>query len=656
MAAVYRQTGMARSFTAFDPAKTSADFSHRNRFEHAASGRIYTMTLRDGIAYMRRHERDAVGREINVVEKRGDYIIGSGHKAQTLLHRTTRGELVEMPVAWYTANGGYWAMNPGYDRPDHAEFRRPIRYDCFFCHNAYSSGIADDGLRADALYPAQLPSGIDCQRCHGPGSLHVESASAKAPIEAIRAAIVNPKRLPRERQLEVCYQCHLQSTSTPLPHVVTKLGRGIFSYRAGEPLAGYALFFDHPSGIPSFDDKFEIAHAAYRLRQSACFKASQMTCTTCHDPHKAESAGSRACRSCHAQPIAGAMHARATECISCHMPQRRTDDVVEVVMTDHRITRLPPPPAALTARKTERHGAAYRVPVSAYYPANPDALHMAVAQVRVGANLAQGAAMLEAQCRGGGGVDCYSELADAQARQGDTAKALQAAERAFQSAPENPWLLRSHGSLLGASGDLARSAQLLEKARGKLTNDPATLHALALTYRRQDRAAEALGLLEQAARVDPDSVDVQFTLGEIRFERGDAAGAAAAFRQAILAKPDYGLAHFNLAAILIGEQGNEAEGFHHLGRAAALVPGDPRVRHKYGVALASRNRFQEAARELEAALRLDPASARSQLALGMVLLNLGQPDRARDLITKAAASSADPAVREQALRTLQAAP
>ena len=33
--------------------------------------------------------------------------------------------------------GGYWAMNPGYDRPDHEGFRRPISYDCMFCHNAY---------------------------------------------------------------------------------------------------------------------------------------------------------------------------------------------------------------------------------------------------------------------------------------------------------------------------------------------------------------------------------------------------------------------------------------------------------------------------------------------------------------------------------------
>jgi len=32
---------------------------------------------------------------------------------------------------------------------------------------------------------------------------------------------------------------------------------------------------------------FRDCSCAYRLRKSACFRASQMTCTTCHDPHQA---------------------------------------------------------------------------------------------------------------------------------------------------------------------------------------------------------------------------------------------------------------------------------------------------------------------------------------------------------------------------------
>lgn len=635
IAASYGKTGMARSFTAFDPAKTRADFTRRNRFTHKASGRTYTMTLRGGAAYMRRHELDDNGRETNILEKRIDYILGSGLKAQTMLHRTARGELVEMPVAWYTANDGYWAMNPSYDRPDHADFRRPVRYDCFFCHNAYPAGIADDSFLADAIYPPNLPSGIDCQRCHGPAAAHVEAASQKAPADRIRAAVVNPKRLPRERQLETCYQCHLQSTSSPLPHVVTRLGRGVFSYRAGEPLSGYALFFDHPAGSGR-DGKFEIAHAAYRLRQSACFVKSAMTCTTCHNPHKAAPAGSAPCRQCHAQPSAPA-HSNVTECLSCHMPQRRTDDVVEVVMTDHHIVRRAP--ANLTAPKTESHGPPYRGPVAAYYPAEAGALHTAVAQVRMAANLPQGLAMLEKavaadpHCP----AECYYELADAYARSGDHARARHAGAEALRRAPENPWILRAYGSLLSSQADTEQGTQLLEKARAKLGSDPATLHALALSRRSID-------LLEQARQADPDSVEVNFALGEILYQRGGLAGAESAFRAAIRAKPDYALAHFNIASILL-QKG--ADALYHLRRAAALAPRNASIRHTYGVALASQRRTKEAAVELEAAATLDPASARTHLALGMVLAELGQWPRAQQFLERAAASG-DAEIRTQA--------
>ena len=49
----------------------------------------------------------------------------------------------------------------------------------------------------------------------------------------------------------------------------------------GRPLADYFMYFDHAKGS-GHDDKFEIAGAPYRLRQSACFQRRQMTCLTCH--------------------------------------------------------------------------------------------------------------------------------------------------------------------------------------------------------------------------------------------------------------------------------------------------------------------------------------------------------------------------------------
>src|SRR5262249_47826393 len=146
--------------------------------------------------------------------------------------------LEQAPVAWYVENGGHWAMNPGYDRPDHFDFRRRIDQECFFCHNAYPEIEAAGGR--ELFLRGAIPEGIDCQRCHGPGAEHMKNARAgKAP-----SAILNPARLSRDRQLELFFQCHLESPSRRLPYAIRRYGRGIFSYRPGEPLEGYILHFD----------------------------------------------------------------------------------------------------------------------------------------------------------------------------------------------------------------------------------------------------------------------------------------------------------------------------------------------------------------------------------------------------------------------------
>ena len=64
-------------------------------------------------------------------------MIGSGNHARTYLFRNAEGNLVEMPVSWYSEKGGYWAMSPGYDRANQEDFRRTIVNECFSCHNSY---------------------------------------------------------------------------------------------------------------------------------------------------------------------------------------------------------------------------------------------------------------------------------------------------------------------------------------------------------------------------------------------------------------------------------------------------------------------------------------------------------------------------------------
>src|SRR5262249_3801791 len=187
----YRQTGMGRSFYRPSPADT---VDHDTAFYHKPSDSYFTMLRRNGRYYQRRHQIAPDGREINVMEKQIDFVMGSGNHARAYLHRTARNTLVELPLAWYAEKGGYWAMNPGYDRPDHEGFRRQIASDCLFCHNGYPKIAAGhDRPFAEPVYLDPLPEGIDCQRCHGPGLQHAELAkTAGARLDAIRRAIVNP--------------------------------------------------------------------------------------------------------------------------------------------------------------------------------------------------------------------------------------------------------------------------------------------------------------------------------------------------------------------------------------------------------------------------------------------------------------------------------
>jgi len=696
---------MGRSISQPQPGNTFAEGAPEPTYFHAASQSYFKMIRRDGKHYQGRYQVGFDGKPTNIMEKEVHYVIGSGNQVRSYLHRTQRNTLIELPLSWYAESGGQWLMSPGFDRPAHPGFRRSVSAECLFCHNAYPTS-APDRRGEEAVFPDALPEGIDCQRCHGPGSEHIliaQQGDAKA--SEARAAIVNPARLSLERQLEICMQCHLETTSSRLPDALVRFGRSPFSYRRGEPLGGFKLYFDHAPGAGR-EDKFEIVSAAYRLRRSACFQRGEgkLLCTTCHNPHQTQHGEAMrqqitaTCRGCHAATLrrmtADGRHSASADCATCHMPKRRSEDVVHAVITDHFIQRGPAGPGLLAplAERQETPDTAYRGEVVAYYPApwpqTPDnELHAAVAQVVQKSNLDAGTRRLSADIEKyrPTNAEYYLLLADASRQQGQLDEALPQYAEALRRDPSLVAARLQLGSALRLARQPSPSIDVLQEALQVAPDRAVGWYELGLTQIEVGKQQEAIATLEHAVAIDPDMAEAHNTLGGLWLARGDTAKAETAVREAIRICPEFADAHKNLGTLL-SAAGDLTQSCHHFEIALRLEPRLASARYHYAVALARMRRFDAAQKQAEWTLRDDPKNAEAHQVLAALLAGKGRrseavaeyrsalslrPDLGRALVGLAqvlvasgdkagatellerATASQDPAAREQAASMLR---
>ena len=359
----YQHVGMSQSMKR--PANAVDIEAFGSEYLHEPSGNVYRISKGATGTLFERFQRDAGGAMINHVEIPIDWVIGSGNKVRSYAYQTELGEMFMLPLSWY-ADGQQWAMSPGFEQANHQGITRKITRECLFCHNAYPEVAAGSDAHWEAeVFPAALPEGTGCQRCHGPGADHARTVLAGgSDIETIRSKIVNPARLEGEHRDSVCFQCHMLPSVTV--NGARRIGRNDYSYRPGELLSDYLVHVEVSEEGISREDQFEINHHGYRFFLSSCYQESEGSfgCIDCHNPHvKPASAdirasSSRVCLDCHED--AAAAHAGSTaydeaDCVTCHMPQRRTTDVVEATMTDHRIATGPFDLESLIAPK-----AAYR--------------------------------------------------------------------------------------------------------------------------------------------------------------------------------------------------------------------------------------------------------------------------------------------------------
>lgn len=249
-----------------------------------------------------------------------DIVIGSGRKAQTYLYWNGPNAF-QLPVSFSVASN-CWVNSPNYPA-DRVRFDRMIPIGCFECHSSYiqRTGIqAQNGYRVDNFNPGNIIYGIDCERCHGPAAAHVKYQT-KHPAEKIAKYIVSVKQLNSSQQLEQCAACH-SGIREPL--------KTPFQFKPGELLSDY--FVKDTAAVDAA--ALDVHGNQYQLLlASKCFQGAtqQMTCVTCHNPHRQERNNlqlfSSKCMSCHPQnsdrfcsfaPQVGA--GIVNNCIDCHMP------------------------------------------------------------------------------------------------------------------------------------------------------------------------------------------------------------------------------------------------------------------------------------------------------------------------------------------------
>ncbi|HEU4400495.1 MAG TPA: tetratricopeptide repeat protein [Candidatus Polarisedimenticolia bacterium] len=658
----YRSVAMAQSFRRAEAGEVIEDFERDNRLKHAASGYTYEMRREGTRLIQRRYETDAAGRRVRVFEQEATFIIGSGRHARSYLHRAPTGELTQMPVTWYTQEGR-WGMSPGYDRRDQRDFFRPVTYACLFCHNAYPAvpSGADSPIGV-SLFPENLPSGIDCQRCHGPGARHVALARrSDAGVEEVRGAILNPARLSPERRMDVCQQCHLETTATANWNSVLVLGRGVFSFRPGEDLAAYRRHFDYPPGGAGGEDRFEIAHQAYRLRQSVCFRKSngRLTCTTCHDPHRRPDDPaaffSAKCLDCHEREDCRGMHgggspggqgaarSRGTggrgTCVDCHMPKRRTEDVIHVTMTDHLIRRRPPPAAVLLAPRHEVEGL-YRGAIAPYRPeefksAAERGLYLGLASLIDEVDPANGVTLLSKGLASERpeAPEPYFQLGVALLDQNRAPEALEALRRAAALAPDNPRLLLALGNAEGAAGRPEAALTAYDAAISAWPSDSEAQTNAGNLLLRTGRTREALERYDRAIALRGDNAEAHGNRGALLGRLGRAGEASDELREALRIDPSQAEASSNLASLLL-DRGEEAEGLRILKEGVARTPRHAGLLSRLSFVLATSPR--DAVRSGEEALRLagqavritSRRDARALDALAAALAETGRPAEA----------------------------
>jgi Tfp pilus assembly protein PilF len=323
---------MGRSLSPVTPAAAGAA-AGQVLFE--AGGLQYSVESHGGRVMHVETRRAAAGGLVAQNKAEVQFVLGAGRQAEGYLVERD-GFLFQSPITRYV-KAGRWDLSPGYEK-NNVHFDRPVLAGCLYCHVNRVEPVEGTVNRYEP--PTFRGLAIGCERCHGPGELHVRGPTV---VDGRDVTIVNPADLEPALRDAVCEQCHLTGHRR-----IERLDRQHNDFRPGLPFheVWIVLMDAGPAGN-------HFVNHVEQMHESRCFRASRgrLGCISCHDPHRLPGPGEEVayyrqrCLECHAArgcnlPTALRLAWGGDDCVGCHLPRSRSSDVLHGITTDHRIPRL----------------------------------------------------------------------------------------------------------------------------------------------------------------------------------------------------------------------------------------------------------------------------------------------------------------------------
>lgn len=545
--ASFTQTGMGLSWGLATKQKSAADFSPAKALVYDSVKDLYYKPYWVGdslwITEFRLSGRDTVHQRAEKVT----YIVGSGQHTNSHI-MNINGYLHQAPITYYTQKGR-WDLAPGFEHGMNTRFDRKIEMECITCHNGYPEAVEGSLNKY-----TQVKLGIDCERCHGPGSLHVAEKMRGKIVDTARETdytIVNPIKLSTEQQNNLCQRCHLQGIA------VLKEGHSFDEFLPSHRLSQTMDVF---MPVYSGDEQHMImASHVERMKLSRCFlQSGKMSCITCHNPHVSvkftpASQYNAACTSCHAngndcKEQLAVRNAKGDRCFECHMPKNSSIDIPHVAVTDHFIRKRP----SLISNKQE---IARFLGMRCYNNDDPDSRSIARAYLEFYERYEQKPLFLDSAVHylDKAGVDVKSDADPDMLRvlflKEDYAAIHKATEGMEAQTTNDAWTCYRIGEACLQVKDIKRSVQFLQRA--------VALKPLALDFQNKlgvalleaEQPGEARNVFAFILQENPKHASATTNLGFMAMQEGQWALAAQYLQRAVMLNPDHLQTLINLAVV-----------------------------------------------------------------------------------------------------------